>query len=320
MKSKTKIDRLIQEFLEYCEIERNRSNLTIRNYDHYLHRFADYAKNEGVTEPEDIDAEMIRQYRLFINRLRDEKGKQLKLATQNYHITALRSWLRYLSKRDYQVVPPDKIELAKTPAREVSFLEVTELKRLIQATSQEEDELTRMRDQALLETLFSTGLRVSELAALKRDSINLKTHEFPVRGKGDKVRLVFLSDRAVESLKNYLSKRSDNSKALFVRNDRAGSSVDAEIDSQSGKGLGLTPRSIQRLIKKYAKIAGIMKPITPHTIRHSFATDLLQNGADIRSVQTLLGHSSITTTQIYTHITNQRLKEIHEKYHGKAVE
>ncbi len=323
--TKTRVEKYIQEFLEYCEIEKNRSDLTTRNYAHYLGRFAEFAKNRGVATPEKIDGELIRQYRLFINRLRDAKGKPLKLATQNYHVTALRSWLKYLTKRDLKVLAPDKIELAKTPSREVNFLEPHEVEALIEATESEKDELTRLRDRAILEVLFSTGLRVSELASLKRTSINLKTREFPIRGKGDKIRLVFLSESALSALKKYLDKRNDNSKSLFIRLDRAGQSIESEIESHNAqlstdvgrRYIGLTPRSIQRLIKKYAKIAGIIKPITPHTLRHSLATELLQNGADIRSVQTILGHSSITTTQIYTHITNQRLKEIHEKYHGR---
>ena len=315
--TKTPLDKSIQDFLDYCEIERNRSNLTIRNYKHYLDRFASFCKQNGITSPEKVDSELVRQYRLHVNRYRDEKGRQLKVATQNYHIIAIRSWLKYLAKKDRKIMPADKIELAKMPSREVSFLEPSEVERLLEATSSEKNEFAQLRDKALLEILFSTGLRVSELASLKRDSINLKTREFPVRGKGDKIRIVFLSEAATESLKKYLEKRSDNSKALFIRNDKVGQSIEKEIESFSGPVSGLTPRSIQRLIKKYAMIAGIMKPITPHTLRHSFATDLLQNGADIRSVQTLLGHSSITTTQIYTHITNQRLREVHEKFHGK---
>ena len=200
---KSKLDKAITEFLEYCEIERNRSELTIRNYNHYLRRFAAFAQSHNCTTPEKIDLELIRQYRLHINRLRDEKGKPLKLTTQNYHITAIRSLLRYLAKRNYKVMAPDKIELAKMPTREVHFLETHELRALIDATNNEKDELNRLRDNAILETLFSTGLRVSELAGLKRTSINLKTREFPVRGKGDKIRLVFLSDTAIESLPKY---------------------------------------------------------------------------------------------------------------------
>ena len=312
------IDKLIQDFLEHCEIEKNRSLLTIRNYAHYLKRFGQFCKENNINRPEDIEGELVRQYRLHINRFRDDDGNALKLVTQNYHMVALRSFLRYCAKRDKKTLAPDKIELAKTPSREVNFLEPYELERLIDATDSEKDLLSQLRDRAILELLFSTGLRVSELASLKRDSLNLKTREFPVRGKGDKIRLVFLSDSAVTALQKYLAKRTDNSKALFVRNDKAGNSVEKEIESYGqATAVGLTARSIQRLIKKYAKVAGIMKPISPHTLRHSFATDLLQNGADIRSVQTLLGHASITTTQIYTHITNQRLKEIHDKFHGK---
>ncbi len=320
MKEKqTLLQKYIQEFLEYCEIGRNHSPLTLINYHHYLKRFDGFAELQGVHSPDKIDMELIRRYRLYINRLTDEHGKQLKLITQNYHLIALRAFLKYLTKMDIKTMAPDKIELPKNPERQVEFLEPQELKRLFDATEREPNEVLRLRDKAILELLFSTGLRVSELCSLRRDSVNIERGEFAVRGKGSKVRVVFLSDIATTSIKNYLAKRTDNNKALFVSHTTVGNSVEKEMDSQSaGPQSGLTPRSIQRLIKKYCLIAGIVKKVSPHTLRHSFATDLLQNGADIRSVQTMLGHASITTTQIYTHITNQGLREIHRKFHGKS--
>jgi site-specific recombinase XerD len=312
---KTKLHRCYIQFLEYLEIERNRSKLTLRNYDHYLRRFVDFcSKKYGITDPADIDLELIRSYRLFLNRFED-RGRPLKIITQNYHLIALRSFFKYLAKRDIPSLAAEKIELPKPPSRQVEFLEPADVMRLIEATAQEKDKLTRLRDQAILQTLFSTGLRISELTALNRDSINVKHREFSVRGKGDKVRLVFLSDSAVAALGEYLKLREDNSKALFIRHDHK-ESVEKQMKSFSEKSLGLTPRSVQRIIKKYAKLAGIMKKISPHTLRHSFATDLLSNGADLRAVQELLGHASVSTTQIYTHLTNRRLKDIYDKYHN----
>lgn len=313
--TKNKLEKLANQFLEHLEVERNRSRLTLRNYDHYLKRFAEFCKKQGVSDPSDIDLELVRSYRLFINRL-EEKGKPLKIVTQAYHLIALRSFLKYLAKRDIQTLTAEKIELPKVSQRQVSFLEAEEVGRLIEATREEKDKLTQMRDRAILELLFSTGLRISELTHLKRDSLNLKKGEFTVRGKGDKLRLVFLSDSATEVLQKYLNEREDHSKALFIRHDKK-ESVDKQIESLGKDAPGLSARTIQRLIKKYAKLAGITKKITPHTLRHSFATDLLQNGADLRAVQELLGHASISTTQIYTHITNRRLRDIHEKFHSK---
>jgi site-specific recombinase XerD len=311
--TKTKLQRYYHQFLEYLEIERNRSRLTLRNYDHYLKRFVDFCAKQGVNNPEDVDLELVRSYRLMLNRL-TAKDKQLKIITQNYHLIALRSFLKYLAKRDVKSLAAEKIELPKTPARTVEFLDIDDVERLLKATDEEKDKLTRLRDRAILEMLFSTGLRISELISVKRDGLNLKRGEFAVRGKGDKMRLVFLSHKAIESLNQYLKERRDNSKALFIRHD-AKESVDKQMESMSEKMSGLTPRSVQRIIKKYAKLAGIMKKITPHTLRHSFATDLLANGADIRSVQELLGHASISTTQIYTHLTNKRLRDVYDNFH-----
>jgi site-specific recombinase XerD len=311
--TKTKLQKSYNQFLEYLEIERNRSKLTLRNYDHYLKRFVDFCAGQKVTDPLDIDLELIRSFRLYLNRL-TENNKSLKIITQNYHLIALRSFLKYLAKRDIKSLAAEKIELPKTPARTVEFLDTTDIERLIKATDEEKDKLTRLRDRAILEMLFSTGLRISELVSIKRDGINLKRGEFAVRGKGDKMRLVFVSPKAVECLNQYIKERKDNSKALFIRHD-AKESVEKQMESMSEKVSGLTARTIQRIIKKYAKLAGIMKKITPHTLRHSFATDLLTNGADLRSVQELLGHSSISTTQIYTHLTNKRLRDVYDNFH-----
>lgn len=294
------------QFLEYLEIEKNRSRKTIENYNHYLARFISFAK---VSKSEDISEELIRKYRLYLNRLTDAHGGPLKKVTQNYHIIALRAFLKYLAKRDIKTVPAEKVELGKQEERQVTFLEPQELERFLR--SPEGTTLADLRDRAILETLFSTGLRVSELCALNLDDIDLKRGEFSVRGKGSKLRLVFLSDTAKAGLSSYIDKRHDADEALFIRIPRG------ENFSKS-ENLRLTPRTIQRIIKKYAVAAGIVgKKVSPHSLRHSFATDLLRNGADIRSVQALLGHSSVTTTQIYTHITDKQLREVHEKFHGK---
>ena len=306
------VNKLITDFLEYMEIEKNRAQATIKNYDFYLRRFAEMTK---VHSPADITADLVRQYRLQLNHLpnKDLQG-QLKKKTQNYHIIALRAFLKYLAKRDIKTLAPEKIELAKQEDRQVEFLEGSELEELLEApikvgTTLELSLPIKLRDKAMLELLFSTGLRVSELANLKIKDINLKRDEFSVRGKGSKIRVVFLSQQAKYWLEKYLAARHDVSPYMFVALDRAKSG------RTDGDAAPLTPRSIERIIEKYAKAVGIMKKITPHTLRHSFATDLLRNGADIRSVQSMLGHSSITTTQIYTHITDQRLKEVYKQYH-----
>jgi site-specific recombinase XerD len=301
------IKSLITDFLEYLEVERGRSDRTIRNYDFYLRRFQDWAKDPS---PSSVTAEMVRKYRLWLNRFVDgREGKTLMKSTQNYHLIALRSFLKYLAKRDIKSLAPEKIELAKQPTRTVEFLEIDELERLLAVPAQHGETLIALRDQAILELLFSTGLRVSELASLNIDQVNLKRDEFTVRGKGDKPRIVFLSSTAKASLRAYLAKRRDTSAFMFVSHDRA----------KGGRGNvgSLTPRSIQRMVERYAKEAGITKKITPHTLRHTFATDLLMGGADIRSVQSMLGHASITTTQIYTHITNKQMKDVHKKFHGR---
>ncbi len=298
---------LLSDFLVYLEVERNRSERTVKNYDFYLRRFFIWAKN---VSPEKITLDLVRQYRVWLNRYKDERGKSMKKNTQNYHLIALRSLLKYLSKRDVKTLAPEKIELARMPERSVAFLDSGELERLLEAPLKGGEDLVRLRDKTILEMLFSTGLRVSELAGLKKDTINLKREEFTVRGKGDKPRVVFLSNQARYWLEKYLAKRKDMSPFLFTSHDRAGKGRDYDG--------GLTPRSVQRIVEHYARAAGITKRITPHTVRHTFATDLLRNGADIRSVQTLLGHSSITTTQIYTHITDERLREVYNAFHAKG--
>jgi len=298
---------LKSQFLEYMEIEKNRSPKTIENYNHYLTRFISFAKVEN---PRDITEETIRKYRLTLNRTTDERGKPLKKVTQNYHVIALRSFLKYLAKRDIRVVPAEKIELGKQEEREVVFLESSELERFLRAPQGET--LSNLRDRAILETLFSTGLRVSELCSLDQDDIDLKRGEFSVRGKGSKLRMVFLSEQSKTAISSYLDKRQDADEALFIR-------VPRNERFEKYEELRLTPRSVQRIVKKYAIAAGIVcKKVSPHSLRHSFATDLLRNGADIRSVQALLGHSSLTTTQIYTNVTDKQLREIHQKIHGKT--
>jgi site-specific recombinase XerD len=300
---------LIKDYLDYLEVERGRSRKTIENYKHYLERFLGWAKIE---KPGEIDADLIREYRLYLNRTEDQFGRGLKKITQNYHIIALRNFLRYLARRDIKSLSAEKIELAKQSPRQVDFLEGDELERLLVAP--EGTGPRALRDRALLELLFSTGLRVSELCKLNRDSINLAKGEFSVRGKGEKIRVVFLSDRAKKAMENYLAVRKDIDPALLVRYPK---SKKPELAQNKLNKLRLTPRSVERIVKHYSIKAGISKKVTPHILRHSFATDLLTGGADIRSVQTLLGHSSITTTQIYTHITDKQLREVYKAFHGR---
>lgn len=290
----------IRQFLEYCELEKGLSINTLYNYQHYLGRFLDFCRKEQIGSPEQINLEAVHGFRLWINRL--PRDQELKKITQGYHLIALRAFLKYLAKKDIKSLAAEKIELPKTPDREISFLDEQEIGDLLEAPikyppRKRKDKLIAIRDKAILELLFSTGLRVSELTNLKRDQVNLERGEFSVIGKGGKQRVVFLSENAKEWLKKYLSSfRQDNNEGLF----------------------SLTPRSIQKIVKKYAKLAGIVRDVHPHTIRHSFATDLLRAGADLRSVQSLLGHASVTTTQIYTHVTDERLREVYRKYHGKS--
>jgi len=300
------IQPLIQDFLEYLAIEKRRSPLTQKRYHDYLIHFAQQSSS---LYAENITHETIRHYRLLLNSSKNKRsGKNLSIKTQNGYLIAIRSFLKYLAKRDINTLASEKIEIGKTPERSVEFLSPEEISRLL--SSPVNRTLSGIRDKAILELLFSSGLRVSELTALDQSKINLKTQEISVRGKGGRVRLVFLSDTATEAIKNYLRRRTDTDDALFVR-------IKTRAQKNKESDLRLTPRSIQRIVKYYTAKAGIVKDVHPHTLRHSFATDLLSNGADIRSVQTMLGHASITTTQIYTHVTNQQLKETHKKYHGK---
>ncbi len=302
-----------RQFLEYIEIERGRAVKTIENYDHYLTRFFEWAK---IKTSSDITEEKIREFRLWLNRQEGTAGGSMKRRTQNYYLIALRAFLKFLRKREIPCISPERIELAKLPERSLDLITSAELERLID--SAKGDGQRSLRDRAILELLFSTGLRVSELCALNSD-IDLSRDELSVRGKGEKVRVVFISPSAKEAVCAYLKARKDMEEALFV-NILADGKASKKHAMQQGTRRGakrLTPRSIQNIMKKYAAKAGITKKVTPHILRHSFATDLLSNGADIRSVQALLGHASINTTQIYTHVTDAHLREVHKKFHGK---
>lgn len=292
------------DFLEYMEIEQNRSQKTIANYDHYLTRLSDYAGDINVA---DIDAELVRKWRLWLNRLGTNVSDELGKSTQNYHLIALRSFLKFCSKRGIPALAPDKVELARTKRKQVTFLNEDELERLF--STPDTTKLAGLRDRALLELLFSSGLRVSELVGLDRDHINLKRREFMVRGKGQKDRPIFISAEAADWLQKYLDMRKDNTRPLFIR-FMGNKKVDL-----SGNYHRLTARSVQRLVAQYARLSGITKHVSPHTLRHSFATNLLMNGADLRSVQAMLGHSNIATTQIYTHVTDPHLRQVHEQFH-----
>lgn len=302
------LDKAIRQYLEYLEIEKGRSHKTIENYTRYMKKFSSFLedhfkKNSSEIEVKNIDLEVVRSYRLHLNRI--EKGG-LKKVTQTYYIIALRGFFKYLSKIDEKSLSADKVELSKTPAREIDLISYEELERLLKAP--QGDSVTALRDKAILEILFSTGLRVSELCSLNREKVNLEKGEFSVIGKGSKMRIVFLSSQAKEKLKSYLDKRGDVEEALFVSYSK----------SKNPKVIGrINPRLVQRLIQNYATQAGIVRKITPHTLRHLFATDLLQNGADLRSVQMMLGHANLNTTQVYTHLTNKELAQIHKSFHGR---
>lgn len=301
------VSEALTDFLEHLEIEGGRSQNTIRNYSLYLERFIEFA---GDIEVVKITSEMIRRYRLWLNRYKnDNDGKELSILTQSYHLIALRGFLTYLSRRDIPSLSADKIILPKTVRRQVTFLQYDEVVNLIDNIPLDNEQ--GLRDRAIIELLFSSGLRVSELVNLNRDHINLKRREFMVRGKGQKDRPVFVSQHAAEQVENYLQARQDSLPALFLSYSRRSTKP-----TMSGDYRRLSARSIQRMISHYARLAGIAKHVSPHTMRHSFATDLLMNGADLRSVQSLLGHSSISTTQVYTHVTDQHLKDIHERFHS----
>jgi len=301
----------LRQFLEHMEIERGSSLKTVDNYNRYISKFFEWGQIKNIDE---ITEDKIREFRLYLNRLpgstkgmgpRSSGVNTMKKSTQNYYLIAIRQFLKYLGKRGIKAIAGDKIDLAKMRDRQIDFLTEDELKRILSAPNGVDEK--SLRDKAILELLFSTGLRISELCSLPRD-INLDRDEISIRGKGEKVRVVFISDEAKEAIKNYLSKRKDLGVALFSA-VRSNGTKNHERD--------LTPRTIQRMIKYYATKAGIMKHVTPHVIRHSFATDLLSNGADIRSVQVMLGHANIATTQIYTHVTDAHLKDVHKKFHGK---
>jgi site-specific recombinase XerD len=311
------LKQLKTQFLEYLEVEKGSAKRTIENYDHYINRFVEFAKNQKIEKAENITDGLIREFRIWLNRqpsgIKAIKGKPvlietLSKKTQNYYMIALRVFLRYLGKRDIQSLSADKIELAKIPERPIDLITPTELLRLLDAP--EGNDIKSLRDKAILELLFSTGLRVSELCSLTRE-ISTEFEELSIRGKGGKVRVVFISEEARTALKKYLNARKDMEDGLFVQ-------IENDIKNKKKKEIKhLTKRSIERIVKYYAIKAGISKKVTPHVIRHCFATDLLQNGADIRSVQIMLGHSNIATTQIYTHVTDKQLLEVHKKFHNK---
>lgn len=300
---------LLLDYIEHIEVEGGRSAHTASNYSLYLERFIEFT-NDIIVEK--ITAEIIRKYRLWLNRYENSNGDELSTITQSYHLIALRGFLNYLSKRNIPSLAPNKIELPKVSRRQVTFLHYDEIEQLLEQITTDTE--TGLRDRAIIELLFSSGLRVSELVNLDREHINTTRREFMVRGKGQKDRPVFISESASQHVKNYLQARTDSLPPLFLSYSR-------NIESTtSGDYRRLGPRSIQRIINKYTRLAGITKHVSPHTMRHSFATDLLMNGADLRSVQSMLGHSSITTTQVYTHVTDKHLKEVHEKFHSNTTE
>ena len=296
---------LILDYIEHLEVEGGRSAHTAENYTLYLERFIEFTNDIVVDK---ISSEIIRKYRLWLNRYKNGNGDELSTITQSYHLIALRGFLNYLSKRDIKSLSPEKIELPKVSRRQVTFLSFDEIEQILAQIKT--DSTTGLRDRAIVELLFSSGLRVSELVNLNRDHVNTKRHEFMVRGKGQKDRPVFISEEASEHINNYLQKRVDSLPPLFISYSRNNETTN------SGDYRRLGARSIQRIINKYTRLAGITKHVSPHTMRHSFATDLLMNGADIRSVQAMLGHSSISTTQVYTHVTDQHLHEVYEKFHS----
>ncbi len=305
----TNLETTKQQFLEYIEIEKGRSLKTVENYDRYLSRFIFFSK---IKNPEDIDEGAVREFRLWLNRQSTGNnratGETLKKKTQNYYLIALRAFLKFLAKRKIKSLAPEQIELAKVAERHLDLISGDELKRLI--SSPDGNDIKSLRDKAILELLFSTGLRVSELCSLPRD-IDLKRDGISIIGKGEKMRVVFISDDAKNAVKEYLAGRKDMDDAMFVKVDKLENHI-------NHKNTALTRRSIERIVKYYAIKSGISKKVTPHVIRHCFATDLLQNGADLRSVQALLGHANIGTTQIYTHVSDRHLHEIHKKFHNKS--
>jgi site-specific recombinase XerD len=302
----TTLQHLITRFLEHLEVGKNKSFKTIENYHHYLQRFAEFY---GAREMSGLSLQDVHQYQLFLNRYVDKRDHGLGVKTQNYHLIALRAFLKYLVREDVPSLPPEKVDLKKVPERIVDFLKRDEVERLFEVIDL--GKKAGLRDRAMLETLYSTGLRVSELIGLNRSQVDLERREFTVRGKGKKPRIVFLSERCVHWLRVYLADRADNWEPVFISFGR--NREDQELGL--GEKRRLTRVTVEEMVRRAARLAGLGKRVTPHVIRHSFATELLHNGADIRSVQEMLGHSSITTTQIYTHSTNERLREVHEKFH-----
>lgn len=303
------LEKQINDFLEYLEVEKNSSKLTIRDYRHYLKSFAKWhASTLSGKSIADLTLADVRKYRVYLANKADEKGKTLKKVTQNYYVIALRSFLRFLIKNDHKTLEPSKIDLPKTESRSLKFLEREQIDRLVTMpdTSKEEG----VRDRTILELLFSTGLRVSELVKLNHEQINIERREFGVIGKGGRARVVFISDRAADWIKRYVDMRTDVFKPLFIRYSRG---VD---EDDNGEKMRLTVRSVERIVKKYTRMARLPVDATVHTLRHSFATDLLTNGADLRSVQEMLGHKNIATTQIYTHVTNKQLRDVHKAFHS----
>ncbi len=303
----THLEQLKREFLEYIEIEKGRSLKTVENYDRYLSRFLEFSEAKS---PSEITDAMLREYRLWLNRQPSSAKDTLKKKTQNYYLIALRAFFKYLAKRGVTVISPEVIELAKVGERHIDLITREELMRLLEMP--DTSTLLGLRDKALLETLFSTGLRVSELCSLPRD-INLSHDELSIRGKGEKIRVVFFSSESKDAIKKYLNKRKDMSEHLFIQIKEPKKGQKEKLDAAAP----LSSRSVQRLIKYYATKAGISKKVTPHIIRHMFATDLLSNGADLRSVQMLLGHANISTTQVYTHVTDKHLRDTHKKFHSR---
>lgn len=330
---KNNLDKLLLDFLEYCELEKGLSPATSEKYAYRLTRFFNWSKKKQKKDnlkPKDLSEKLIRDFRLYLNRLKSPKTKQsLAKSTQQNFMVTIRAFLKFLAKRDIKAIAAEKISLGKTDSRSLKFLQEEQLRKLL--NSPDIRNVKGLRDRVILELLFSTGLRVSELVNLNRDEINIKTREFSIVGKGGRRRVVFLSNSACDWLKKYFKKRIDPWDPLFIRLSSATKSkgpksrekikggIKSHLAKDSGQEFRLSVRSVQRLVKKYANKVGIAVDVTPHVLRHSFATDLLMSGADLRSVQELLGHKNVATTQIYTHITNTRLKEVHKKYHGKQI-
>lgn len=297
-------------FLEHLEVERNLSRLTIRNYGHYLRRFISWLEEQGKNQVTEIDVDVIRSYRIFLARLVDAQGRTLSKKTQSFHMIAVRSWLKWLVKNDVPTLHPEKIDLPKAESRQMKFLQIEQMERLL--AQPKLSSKTGLRDKAILEVLFSTGLRVSELVGLNRDQLDTIRREFGVIGKGRRPRVVFLSQRAADWLDRWLRSREDNWRPVFIR--LAKSKPDPLAD---GEEMRLTSRSVQRIVDHYCRVAKLPIKLSPHGIRHSFATDLLSNGAGLRDVQEMLGHKNIATTQIYTHVTQPQLKKMYDEFHSK---